>query len=153
MLEYFYIERGLLTNLVPRASHLHRPLEDGKMRDLGNEVSLLIYRKGVYSETLPYHHLVTEAKFLVPAQRPWWENLVNAPPTQLWTKLRIQTVTKAAECGLIKFFFLAIAQSNSLLFWKAVFNGIKPLWDEAAFPKLVIFSVRCGSLCDTTQGK
>ena len=45
----------------------------------------------------------------------------------VWTKLRIQTVTNAAECGLIKFFFLAIAQSNSPLFWKAVFNGIKPL--------------------------
>ena len=51
----------------------------------------------------------------------------------------MQTVTKAAECGLIKFVFFAIAQSNSLLFWKAVFNGIKPLRDEAAFPKLVIF--------------
>ena len=46
---------------------------------------------------------------------------------------------KAAECKLIKFFLLAIAQSNSPLFLYAVFNGIKPLWDEASFPKLIIF--------------
>ena len=56
-----------------------------------------------------------------------------------WTKLRAKTVTEAAECKLIKFFLLAIAQSNSPPFLYAVFNGIKPLWDEAAFPKLIIF--------------
>ena len=56
-----------------------------------------------------------------------------------WTKLRPKTITKAAECRSIKFFLLAIAQSNSPLFLYAVFNGIKPLWDEAAFPKLIIF--------------
>ena len=50
-----------------------------------------------------------------------------------------KTVTKAAECKLIKFFLLAIAQSNSALFLHTVFNGITPLWDEAAFPKLIIF--------------
>ena len=38
-----------------------------------------------------------------------------------------------------KFFLLAIAQSNSPFFLYAVFNGIKPLWDEAAFPKLISF--------------
>ena len=37
-----------------------------------------------------------------------------------WTKLRAKTVTKAAECKLIKFFLLAIAQSNSPLFLYAV---------------------------------
>ena len=58
---------------------------------------------------------------------------------QAWTKLRSKTVSKAAECKLIKFFLLAIAQSNSPLFLYAVFNGIKPLWDEAAFSKLIIF--------------
>ena len=56
-----------------------------------------------------------------------------------WTKLSAKTVTKAAECKLIKFSLLAIAQSNSPLFLYTVFNGIKPLWDEAAFPKLIIF--------------
>ena len=56
-----------------------------------------------------------------------------------WTKLRPKTLSKAAECKLIKFFLLAIAQSNSPLFLYAVFNGIKPLWDEAAFPKLISF--------------
>ena len=56
-----------------------------------------------------------------------------------WTKLCAKTVTKAAECTLIKFFLLAIAQSNSPLFLYAAFNGIKPLWDEAAIPKLIIF--------------
>ena len=56
-----------------------------------------------------------------------------------WTKLRPKTVPKAAECKSIEFFLLAIAQSNSPLFWYAVFNGIKPLWDEAAFPKLISF--------------
>ena len=55
-----------------------------------------------------------------------------------WTKLRAKTVTKAAECKLIKFFLLAIAQSNSPLFLYAVFNGIKPLCDEAAFSKIII---------------
>ena len=39
----------------------------------------------------------------------------------------------------IKFFLLAIAQSNFPLFLYTVFNGIKQLWDEAAFPKLIIF--------------
>ena len=34
---------------------------------------------------------------------------------QAWTKLRAKTVTKAAECKLIKFFLLAIARSNSPL--------------------------------------
>ena len=34
----------------------------------------------------------------------------------MWTKLRAKTVTKAAECKFIKFFLLAIAQSNSPLF-------------------------------------
>ena len=58
---------------------------------------------------------------------------------QAWTKLRAKTVTKAAECKLIKFFLLAIPQSNSPLFLYAVFNGIKPQWDEAAFPKLTVF--------------
>ena len=42
-------------------------------------------------------------------------------------------------CTCTKFFFLAIAQSNSPLFLYAVFNDIKPLRDEAAFPKLIIF--------------
>ena len=56
-----------------------------------------------------------------------------------WTKLRAKTVTKAAECKLIKFFLLKIALSNSPLFLYTVFNGIKPLGDEAAFPKLIIF--------------
>ena len=46
---------------------------------------------------------------------------------QAWTKLRAKTVTKAAECKLIKFFSLAIAQSNSPLCLYAVFNGIKLL--------------------------
>ena len=55
------------------------------------------------------------------------------------TKLRPKPVTKAAECKSIKFFLLAIAQSNSPLFLYALFNGIKPLWDEAAFPKLISF--------------
>ena len=58
---------------------------------------------------------------------------------QAWTKLRPKTVTKAAECKSIKFFSLAIALSNSPLFVYAVFNGIKPLWDEAVFPKLISF--------------
>ena len=40
---------------------------------------------------------------------------------------------------IIKFFLLAIAQSNSPLFLYAVYNGIKPLGDEAAFPILIIF--------------
>ena len=44
-----------------------------------------------------------------------------------WTKLRLKTVTKVAECKLIKFFLLAIVQSNSPLFLCAVFNGIKPV--------------------------
>ena len=39
----------------------------------------------------------------------------------------VQKLSKAAECKLIKFFLLAIAQSNSPLFLYAVFNGIKPL--------------------------
>ena len=56
-----------------------------------------------------------------------------------WTKLRPKPVTKAAECKSIKFFLLAIAQSNSPLSLYAVFNGIKPLWDDAAFPKLISF--------------
>ena len=56
-----------------------------------------------------------------------------------WTKLRAKTVTKAVECKLIKFFLLAIAQSNCPLFLYTVFNGIKQLRDEATFPKLIIF--------------
>ena len=44
-----------------------------------------------------------------------------------WTKLPPKTVSKAAECKLITFFLLAIAQSNSPLFLYAVFNGINPL--------------------------
>ena len=44
-----------------------------------------------------------------------------------WTKLHPKTVSKAAECKLIKFLLLAIAQSNSPLFLYAVFSGIKPL--------------------------
>ena len=56
-----------------------------------------------------------------------------------WTKLPPKTVSKASECKLIKSFLLAIAQSNSPLFLYAVFNGIKPLWDEATFLKLIIF--------------
>ena len=60
---------------------------------------------------------------------------------QAWTKLRSKTVSKAAECKLIKVFFLAIAQSNSPLFLYAVFSGVKPPWDEAAFPKLIIFLI------------
>ena len=35
---------------------------------------------------------------------------------------------------------MAIVLSNSPLFLPAVFSGIKPLWDEAAFLKCVIFS-------------
>ena len=90
-----------------------------------------------------------------------------------------KTVTKAARCKLIKFFFLAIAQgwvaqsmvsfnhwlssiktntlsryltlvnanhtssnwtqTNCPLFLQEGFNGIKPLWDKAEFPKLIIF--------------
>ena len=57
---------------------------------------------------------------------------------QAWTKLRPKSITKAAECKSIKFFLLAIAeQFPSFLY--AVFNGIKPLWDEAAFPELISF--------------
>ena len=56
-----------------------------------------------------------------------------------WTKLRAEAVTKAAECKLIKFFLLAIAQSNSPHFLYAVFSGIIPLWHQAAFSRLVIF--------------
>ena len=58
---------------------------------------------------------------------------------QTWTKLRPKTVTKAAECRSIKLFLLAITQSNSPLFLYAVSNGIKALWDDAAFPKLISF--------------
>ena len=39
----------------------------------------------------------------------------------------------------IEFFLLAIAQSNSARLLYAVFNRIKPLWDEAVFPELTIF--------------
>ena len=44
-----------------------------------------------------------------------------------WTKLPPKTVSKAAECKLIKFFLHAIAQSNSPLLLYVVFNGINPL--------------------------
>ena len=58
---------------------------------------------------------------------------------QAWTKLHPKPVSKAGECKLIKFFSLAITRSNSPLFLYAVFNGIKPLWYEATFPKLISF--------------
>ena len=64
---------------------------------------------------------------------------LKMPNLQAWTKLPAKTFTviKVAECKLIKFFLLAIARSNSPLYLYAVFNGIKPLCDEAAFPKLI----------------
>ena len=49
---------------------------------------------------------------------------------------------------LIKFFLLAIAQSNSPLFSYAVFNGIKPLWDETVFPKHIIFLKKIANCLD-----
>ena len=48
-------------------------------------------------------------------------------------------VKKAAEHGLLKFFFLSIGQSNPPLFSYTVSDGIKPLWDETAFPDLIVF--------------
>ena len=42
-------------------------------------------------------------------------------------------------CKLIKFVSLAIARSNFHLFLYEVFDGIKPIWYEAAFPKLISF--------------
>ena len=50
-----------------------------------------------------------------------------------------KTVTKGAECKLIKILLTRdrLEQFSSFLY--SVFNGIKPLWDEAAFPKLIIF--------------
>ena len=47
-----------------------------------------------------------------------------------WTKLRAKTVTKAAECKLIKFFLLAIAQTNSLLSTKKAVIAKKALLKE-----------------------
>ena len=59
---------------------------------------------------------------------------------KIWcSNLETKSVTKAAQCKLIKFFLLAIARSNSPLFLYTVCNGIKPLWDVVAFPKLIIF--------------
>ena len=54
---------------------------------------------------------------------------------QLHTKM----VKKAADRRLIKFFFLAIAQNNSLLFSYKVSDGIKSLSHETAFTDLIIF--------------
>ena len=48
-------------------------------------------------------------------------------------------VKKAAERREIKFLFLAIGQSNPPPFSYKVSDGIKPLWDETAFPDLIIF--------------
>ena len=42
-------------------------------------------------------------------------------------------------CKLIKFLSLTIARSNFHLFLYEVFNGIKPIWYEATFPKLISF--------------
>ena len=39
-----------------------------------------------------------------------------------WIKLRAKTVTKEAECKLIKFFLIAIARSNSPLFFVRSFQ-------------------------------
>ena len=39
-----------------------------------------------------------------------------------WTKFREKTVTKTAECKLLKFFLLAIARSNSPLFFVRSFQ-------------------------------
>ena len=56
-----------------------------------------------------------------------------------WTKLHTRMVKKAAERTLIKFFFLALCQSNASFFFSyTVSNGIKPLWDETTFPDLII---------------
>ena len=54
---------------------------------------------------------------------------------QLHTKM----VKKAADHRLIKFFFLEIAQNNSLLYSCKVSDGIKSLSDETAFTDLIIF--------------
>ena len=56
-----------------------------------------------------------------------------------WTKLHTKMVKKAADRRLIKFFFLAIAQNNSPLFFYKVSDGIKSLSDEPAFTDLIIF--------------
>ena len=48
-------------------------------------------------------------------------------------------VKKATERRLIKFFFLAIGQSNPRLFSYTVSDEIKLLWDKTAFPDLIIF--------------
>ena len=56
-----------------------------------------------------------------------------------WTKLHTKMVKKAADRRLIKFFFLAIAQNNSLLYSCKVSDGIKSLSDETAFTDLIIF--------------
>ena len=48
-------------------------------------------------------------------------------------------VKKAAERSLIKFFFVVIGQSIPPLFSYKFSDGIKPLWDETAFPDLTIF--------------
>ena len=53
-----------------------------------------------------------------------------------------EIVKKAAECREIKFLFLAIGQSNPPPFSYKVSDGVKPLWDETAFPDLIIF-FRC----------
>ena len=56
-----------------------------------------------------------------------------------WTKLHTKMVKKAADRRLIKFFFLAIAQNNSPLFFYKVSDGIKSLSDEPVFTDLIIF--------------
>ena len=48
-------------------------------------------------------------------------------------------VKKAAERSLIKFFLVVIGQSIPPLFSYKFSDGIKPLWDETAFPDLTIF--------------
>ena len=46
-------------------------------------------------------------------------------------------VAKAAELGLIKLPLLAIGQINRPLFSYKVSDGVKPLWDDTAFPDLI----------------
>ena len=67
---------------------------------------------------------------------------------QTWTKLRAKAVTKAAECKLIKFFVLAIAQHNSPLFHflKKLANCVDSLLFHCCYD-FKIFRKRSHTIC------